>query len=964
MSAELASILSRLRKRSQPGLETVPYRERSLLKEAKKIQAQVEVFFQDQELAKKMHNDAIEFMDKPDKHHFEQNRDTLISSMFFLNRENLGNNLNKELELEQIMSVLESLKGNKHIQLGTGQGKSSVVIPIASIVHSLSSPEKDALVVSINQNLVNELADKVDSLILSANKLGFKTPVFTEKKPQKQEFNHGHLQKSILAESLLGNENIDYSENLKESLFNNYWGENLAITNWEAQHKGIEKKHDRKIPRIVFMTKDQFVFAVTEGKEAFVKTCPDVFFDEIDAPYIIGETYQTTSEDLYMTPQMMIDFTSRYIFDYIISKQLNPDEDFEVFRGETATLTESGQNKINQLNLERFLSGEKIPQLEKAFQEGIDIVARFLDMSGEKNITIEENIRNYMKAYFTEDIDAYAQSVGDYLAQAHYWLNKVYLTEGENIVVRSEYFDQLLENHKFDPFIHLAILAQTEKFNFVNLTPKASQSAKFPTILTLMGNKLHGFSGTLSQRSLLTGKLENSSLGNFLKDITGKEIFEIPPREVKKPPSPTIVADKSDMKNQLIKTIRNHDNSQPLLLISHYDVGTTNALVKELKTIFPEIEVESAPPLPSKPEKLADYYTKVKKSCSELAEGKIKILITSGSLGIGANIVGSDGSFPNLKVGILGLPENHSQLRQNLGRRRAKGDNFFWIVDKEALRERTAWLDTQAGTLIKAHLTPNKALEEIDKLSNQKENKNLEFVLKLIHDAATAKSTNEEFTVLYDSFFRKKIVPTAKSFMQKRILEKYFDENIDWKNKKDEKIAQALKRLERLLDIYGLPDSLYSDCLGITATFGITTQNPAEYLDKLNERLINRNILEDIINNWFDTVDNTAAQIETQFYGDDRFSIFQIQFGIPIQGSIFIPYDKSVVINYPDRKTEAELGIVRKGGMIIGPGIRNKMGRILTIGGNIDKKQYSNITSLIIFKAETSPIVFAKINRE
>jgi len=968
MQSELGSLISRLRKRSYPDSPRVPNKEKSLLKEAKQIQSKIEIFTQDKDLAKKMHNDAVDFFSKDKMEKVDEQRDALIASFFFLNRKKIGDNLSKELELEQILSVLESLKGNKHIQLGTGQGKSSAVIPIAAMIHSLTSKEKDALVVSINQNLVSDLVQKVDELRIAASKSGFKAPMVIERKPQKQEQSHISIQKKMAKETFASSDSVEYSNGLKEELFTNYWGENISIGSWEAKNKGVEKKGDKKIPRVVFMTKDQFVFSVSEGKEAFAKSCPHVFFDEIDAPYIIGETYQTTAEDLYLTPSMITESVSRYIFDFVISQQLDPDEDFEVFSGDTASLSDTGFRRINSLDIEGFISGKRnVERLQTAFQEGLKKVADFLGLSEKEITNLEKNVKNFMMNNFQENLESFVVSTCDYIAQAHYWLNKVYLTEGENIVVRSEYFDQLLENHKFDPFLHLAILAKTEKFNLVSLLSKASQSAKFPTILSFMGEKIHGFSGTLSQRSLFTGELEESSLASFLKEVTSKSVFEILPRELKKPPSPAIVEDKTGMKLELMteieKMLTNRDSNQSLLLISHYDVKTTNKLLLEIKNLFPDLEIELAPSLPSRPEKLADYYDKVKRSCLNLANGKTKILISSGSLGIGANIVQSDGGFPNLKVGILGLPENESQLRQNLGRRRAMGNNFFWIVDKESLKERTTWLNDQPGKLIRAYFTPEIALEKIMLISNQPENKRLEFVLKLIHDASMSKKTNEEFIVRYDDFFRKKIIPAARYFLEKRIVDRYFKE-ISWNNKKDPQILKALKRLERLIDTYGLPDSLYEDCLRIDNTFGITSQKPAEFLDKLLSKLINENIIGNIIDRWFDLVDERAFEVENQFYGNDKFYVSQVEFATPPIGAIFISLGKKINFSLPEGEVEVELGISKYGSINLGAATKTLNGRIFTIGSNLKNEEINNINKLIVFQAISQKVSFVKIVRE
>ncbi|VVA43766.1 hypothetical protein CANDROIZ_260001 [Candidatus Roizmanbacteria bacterium] len=305
----------------------------------------------------------------------------------------------------------------------------------------------------------------------------------------------------------------------------------------------------------------------------------------------------------------------------------------------------------------------------------------------------------------------------DNLADANYSLNKLYINEGDKIVVRSSYFDQLLENHKFEPDAHISMLAMANEFNIVNLNSKASESAKFPTIISLLGDKLVGFSGTLKQRDLRTGKSQASPLAKLLKEFTGKDVYEVRSPEIKKPPSPLVSEDIEGMKQLLIEFLNNNKSEQPILLLSHYDTKTTQDIFAQLGQLYPNLsDIDILPSIPSDPKRLKQYYESLKEKTKGLADGRIKILVSTGSIGIGADITKTDDTFPDLKIGILGLPENESQLKQNLGRRRKEGNDFFWIVDKESLRERATWLDDQSTMIVKAHLTEEKAIEQIDKL--------------------------------------------------------------------------------------------------------------------------------------------------------------------------------------------------------------------------------------------------------
>lgn len=840
----------------------------------------------------------------------EYSKEILIASLFSMNRLGLEDRLSKSMELDQIKAVIKCVVDNNHIQMGTGQGKSSTVIPIVSIINSLTGEEKSSLVVSINKNLVTELEDKTKNLIKKAKKNNLQLPIFTKSNNQVDQPIGKNEKIKMMREALMSKNEKKYSDQLLKEVYTTYWGEILDST--------VERKNDLfDQSTISFMSKDEFIFKVVhgDGGKDFLKSCPKVFFDEIDAPYIIGESYQSTHEDLYMSPENIQIMSTQYVLDKLVLSKLNVEEDFKVFKGK-GILREETQERLKQIKWQSWLIGEtKDVALETAFEESIPVIGNFLHLneSDFPNLreTIQHNLINHffvgeMKEKMPEEepnqifvniIDAASN-----LANAYHSLNKLYLDEGDQIVVRSSYFDQLLENHKFEPDSHIAMLALANKFNIVNLHSKASESAKFPTIIASLGNKLVGFSGTLKQRDLKTGKPQASPLAKLLKEYTGNEIYEVRSTEIKSPPSPYITENIAEMKKTLIEYLNINDKNQPILLISHYDTKTTQKIFTQLTQSFGNsFEVDILPSIPSDPKKLDNYYKILKNKTKELADNKTRILVSTGSIGIGADITKSDYTFPNLKIGILGLPENESQLRQNLGRRRKEGDDFFWITDKESLRERATWLDDQKTMIIKAFLTEKKALEQINKLTGN-DTKNLDFVLKLIHDAHLATLTDESFIVDYDQMFKRGFLPQAKNHLIEKIKNEFFEEQVDWE--KDEK---ARKKLFQLVDLFGLPDTLYDELVRTENTIGIKANSASEYISRLNS--IQRNIIEKEIDYWFDSTKKDVVSIYHNFYNEGQGNINQIILTGSPTNTAFIKIDNKIDFgNLVRENTQYEIG--------------------------------------------------------
>jgi len=849
----------------------------------------------------------------------------LIASFTYLNRSIIGRNFFKSLELDQITAIIGTLEGDKHDELGTGQGKSTSIIPIAPLVQALVSPEKSAIVVSVNNNLVKDLQNQINTLITTSRKNHFNIPtMLLEKQPQEPEMETKSIQKEMMKKALTEGQ---YSPGLEEKIFKTFWGErfiNPQVEMWS------DKPIFSEIPKIIFMTSNQFAFNVSTGKDNFIKNAPHIFFDEIAAPYVMNEVYQTTREDLYLHPDTIIDSASRWLFDYMISRQINFDADVEIQNGE-GTLSYEAAKKLGHLNLLGYFEGDTRPKnLTTTFNEGVQIIGKNLNLDQLELTKFKKLIRKHIRESVGSrkaHLKDYVEGVGNKLAQVHDWLNRLYRVEGDEIIVRSEQFDQLMERHKFDPDTQLAILALREKFNIIDLLPKAHYSIKFPSVIALLGNKIHGFSATLTERNPKTGKKRNSPFPSFLRDATGRDVLSIESPDRKKPPAPIIKDDKQQVIEETIKILGEPSPNQPLLLISHYDVETTAEIFRRISLYYPnELDVKLLPSLPSSSEKLSGYYSEVKKSCQALAEGKIKIIVSTGSLGIGANIVKSDNSFPDLKIGILGLPENESSLLQNFGRRRKAGSDFFWVVDRQSLRNRASRLSEQPEMLIPAYMRPKEALKKIGNLSPDDPEKNLEFVLRLIYEASLTNGVNDEIVVRYDHLFEERIIPMARYLLEQKIIEKYFPKNINWqgddqKNQEDDgktkrqksRLRKAKEGLGRLEDSFGLPDSLYSDLLNSELTLGITTNHAGEFIDKLVTRIMTDHLVESTIDRWFIDRKKTAEQMERILYDHGKSEIKFVTL-TPAPTTAVFNEESKITASFRDKKETNAVGTVTEEG--------------------------------------------------
>src|SRR3990167_8667382 len=89
----------------------------------------------------------------------EEFKDNLTAFLFLKNRERYQKeNYDLGKEEREIKAVVDLLNGN-HIHMGTGEGKSTVILPIASIIDAMTSEKQTANLVTTDETLLSELRE-------------------------------------------------------------------------------------------------------------------------------------------------------------------------------------------------------------------------------------------------------------------------------------------------------------------------------------------------------------------------------------------------------------------------------------------------------------------------------------------------------------------------------------------------------------------------------------------------------------------------------------------------------------------------------------------------------------------------------------------------------------------------------------------------------------------------------------
>lgn len=771
-------------------------------------------------------------------------------------------NYDANKELRQIEAVVRALEG-QHGQIGTGEGKTSVILPITTIIKSLTTSEKSVIFSSDSTLRVNEFEKYVQPFIEQVKKDEIaKVTLKKEEEPHDAHVTTRETLASKVEKEALFDPTCEtsYSPALNEALKTEYWQSTFQSME-EQKAKANQKKEN--LPTIEIMTHGELMGRYMRDEAGFKAQKAPIYMDEAHAPFDRGTPTQLTSESLVLSPENVRMATAEWVLHYIVGHSVAK-EDVRYSSG-VGTLTEKGMEHLGSLNLDELhRDGSSLNTLYKTALSKIHTTYS-VESQSDKDL-LDATVSRTIDAMFKskeqgnqEDFSSYNQAIGEQIAKVYYMDSDAFVTTPDGkLVIRDAYQDELLLTHQYNRETELATRGLTGLFKVV-LPKRASGSKKFSSLLKDMANRATCFSGTLINEE------KKSPFAQFLEEVTKQKIFDLENPSKKTIPEPVVSADTEAATNELIKSLSR--DSRGALIIDATTVDHAGEMYKKCVAVYGEENVRQ---IGSKPtgdvEKEMEYQQQVERYSTELAEGKIKILISSGSMGVGMNIIRADGSYPDIKVGVLGIPKSKLQFKQILGRRRApdstKGQDFHWHLGTNSIMEYVSFYQEEAQGLAdnyaRAIGVKKLGSDMIARLEVVKDNPKLlkEYLLEIMQNKETSKTSDLMYETEYDELHANAL-GYCEALLTERIITEVLGKK-SFKNlpkKEIEAIMKGLtpeekKTISQLVRIIGLPSSLYQELSQpLLRPLGVEDRSKRR-IDLLKQIIMKESFLEEKMEEW------------------------------------------------------------------------------------------------------------------
>lgn len=713
------------------------------------------------------------FRENPKKPDFkEQFGDELTAFLFLKNRERYNPaTYDLEKEKRQIKAVTSFLEG-KHIHMGTREGKTSTVFPITSIVDALTSDIRSSMLVGSDEVLLGKLKKHASYFTEALTELTPELKLGFEYK--KTERGGGGLdaesKKRMAKETLIGD---GYSDETKRKIREKYWEESVESDRYEDEIY--------KINTIYLGTDRDAVFEHSEDPEKFMKQTGNIYFDEADVPYGRRSPYSTIDENQYYSPEEIKDSTVEWLRRFVTFKQI--DTKGLVASDDGYDFSEEDRGKLDGLKLADHLKGFNLetPRTDRvgiAFVEGIDIIAKKMDLDQPERQKLASTLVEKCIQYESDHPEVDYELLGRDLAKFHKKKGLLYTMENGVPKVRDSYIDQMLHDHKFSSNEQINILAMEGEYDFVPLNPVAFKTTTFQSFARAMGTKLHCASGTLMFPDPETQRVTTSSFASFLKEATGNAVEVISPPTIKSVPDVIVTETEAESIGRVVGSIPD----KPTLIVS-YHLNNSSEIYRQLVKKFgleeyEKIEANKRPKKqeeidelvkslgeskvayvrskPSNPKELEAYEQEAEAIYSKLAEGELRVVVSSGAAGFGVDIIKKDGSFPDLHVALHDLPTNRAQLMQIFGRRGAPGNDFSWYASEEFLEPFIMLFEERSGSIKNAlgNWDRDEVRQQIkEAIKDPKNSRSL--MLKILRNSEIVESQDDEMTVMMDQYMDK-----------------------------------------------------------------------------------------------------------------------------------------------------------------------------------------------------------------
>lgn len=680
-----------------------------------------------------------QFREKAIKFLEERCQEETITYLFRAARETAAKPFDPAKELRQIRAVNHMLAGD-HVAMDTGDGKTSVVIPIFSVANSLIRGRK----VSGYPSLILSSADKTLTADLKSKTLRYRKILAEDIGKLIKESKTLKLDKAILGRLAILPETIELPEVAS--------GPDDLVSYFAQQPSPLAWMRTNGI-NIGFQQHDQAVFAATDiYMEAFnelrnvnrgedqsriqknlsslIKTGLSTYvFDEVnllaEAPYIQRHggiskegKVKINHKEGVQTGYLNYYLTMRLAHEALLKGKSNIQK-YTESEGQVLQLSKAGRLRLTGMrkmmvtDLKRYLEDPKqetalVRKLLKIIKEEIepacefgkgykrrDLLANLMETWGQRGESLNKKLSEMGWNRKHQDRDLVDSDVIDRSSAQDQFLNGAFeeylraITSVEKGIdyispdkIRDRLRGILLPSRKFTGMVPFQLNISEGKFAKIDEGGVKSR-LNFPTwVAAIVQGNVVGLSNDLFYTDPSTGRRELSTLGQLLEKHTNGYVVDLAPKkEIGKAipfPDPEIVRTSSLLVKKVFRDIDTRINQKGWRqeMVVCWDEEMGNQLYESLIKTKKKVGLISS----QMPDDEADLIHQ------RFANGEIDFLITTGRKSFGADFKNREGKFTDFRVNVIN-PETMFQVAQAFGRRRLEKNpaDFSIYFDERSL---------------------------------------------------------------------------------------------------------------------------------------------------------------------------------------------------------------------------------------------------------------------------------------
>ncbi len=680
-----------------------------------------------------------QFREKAIKFLQERCQEETITFLFRGARETAAKPFDPDKELRQIRAVNHMLAGD-HVAMDTGDGKTSVVIPIFSLTNSIIKTRK----VSGFPSLILSSADKTLTSDLKQKTLRYRKVMVEAINKLVKESGTLKLDKAILGRLAILPEIMELPEVIAgHDGLESYFAQQPSPLAWMSTN-GIN---------IGFQPHDQAVFAATDVyMDAFndmrngsrvedlernqkklaslVKIgLPTYVFDEVnllaETPYIQRQggiskegKIKINHKEGAQTGYLNYYLTMRLAHETLLKGKASIQK-YTESEGQVYQLTRAGSLRLKAMrkqmitDLKKYINDPKqetplIRKLLKIIKEEIepacefdrgyrrkDLLFNLFKTWGRGNESLNTRLKDIGWSRADLDHDLVDRDVVDRSSTQDQFLIQTFeeylhaITSVEKGVdyinpdkIRDRLRGILLPSRKFTGMVPFQLNLSEGKFAGIEESGVKNR-LNFPTwVAAIVQGNVIGLSNDLFYTDPSTGKRELSTLGEVLEKHTKGYVVDLAPKkETGKAlpfPDPEIIRSKSLLVKKIYKDIDSRISKPGWRqeMVVCWDEEMGDQLYRSLLKTKKKVGLINS--------QLSD--AEADQLHLQFANGEIDFLITTGRKSFGADFKNKDGKFTDFRVNVIN-PETSFQIAQAFGRRRMKKNikDFSIYFDESSL---------------------------------------------------------------------------------------------------------------------------------------------------------------------------------------------------------------------------------------------------------------------------------------